>query len=89
MKQNLVLVEWLDATTRHDIALPLEEAIKEEPIKAKTVGWILYKDDKKAIICNFLFASDSSFIETGYKTIHIIPSPSIISIKRLKVVKRK
>lgn len=87
MKQNLVLVEWLDSITRHDIAVSLSEAIKEEPVKAKTVGWVLHQDEKKTILCNFLFASDSPDIETGYKTIHTIPTSSIIRIRRLEVVK--
>ena len=83
---GIVWVEWVDSTTRHDVALPFDEAVKEKPVKAQTVGWLLSKDSEKLVLCSFLFPA-SEGLETGFKTIHIIPASSIIRIRDLEMGK--
>ncbi len=84
---ELVLVEWLDATTRNDVAVSFEEAIAEEPVKAKTIGQLLYKDEKKVVLSSFLFVPEMEGMLTGYKIIHVIPASVVKKIERLKAVK--
>lgn len=85
-KLQLVLVEWLDSTTRHDVAVPFEEAIEEEPVEARTTGWLLLKDGHKVVLCNFVFVPQNEGMVNGYKSIHIIPAKSVKKITKLKEV---
>jgi len=83
---ELYLVKWFDSVTRHDISLPFELAVEQEPVLACVVGWLLKKTKKKIVLCSFVFDSNKEGIEPGYKTIHTIPRSVVVEMKKLKVV---
>ena len=75
-KIDLVKIEWVDATTRHDISMTVEDAIKEELVNAETIGYLLYQDKEKTIISPFVFINNEE-LEMYPKTINVIPTKCI------------
>ena len=72
----LVIVTWVDASTQSGWT-DLHE-IKANPVKVKTVGWLLSETDQ----CVTLFSSFTQDQAAGEVT--TIPAPWVTSIKRLR-----
>ena len=55
---KLVVVEWVDITS-HSNNIPVEDAIKEEPSFAKSVGWLFSKTKKYIKLSPMVFSDGS------------------------------
>ena len=71
MNCDIVKIDWIDATTVHDVSYQIEDVKKFELVKGTTIGYLVHKDTKKIIICSMVFE------EVGLKTIHIIPKSCV------------
>lgn len=77
MTHPIVLIEWMDI---HNPPCSWEEkdyAIKHEPMMCKSVGFLLFRGEKKVITAQNM-SEDGDF-----NTIEVIPAGCIKSIKRL------
>jgi len=81
---KIVLVEWEDATTIHDVSMSYEEAIQEKLVNVNSVGYLLKEYKDRIIISSFAFM-DNENMDLYPKTLHIIPKKSIKNMFELKL----
>jgi hypothetical protein len=78
---QLVMVEWLDATTQNGWS-PAED--RREPERCLTVGWLL-RDDEIAISIAASLGFDDDGEINGVNAVTTIPHGMVHRIKKVKV----
>lgn len=88
-KTELVEVIWEDARTLSGTSD--YTGIKENGLlQARTIGYLVYEDDKRITICGFLFPDEDRDLcnplqITAFRDVHMIPKSCIKVIKVLKI----
>jgi len=88
-KTDLIKVVWEDARTLQGTSDYI--GIKENGLlEAKTIGYLVYEDDKRIAICGFLFPDQNHSLQdpiqnTAFRDVHMIPKGWIKHVAVLKI----
>jgi len=88
-RAELVEVVWEDARTLSGTSDYI--GIKENGlVSARTIGYLVYEDEKRISICGFLFPDEHHSLQdpiqtTAFRDVHIIPKNCIKVVKILNI----
>ena len=88
-KTELVEVIWEDARTLSGTS-GYQEIKDNGLLFARTIGYLVYEDDKRIAICGFLFPDEHLDLcdpqqNTAFRDVHMIPKRWIKVVKVLKI----
>ncbi|KKN29825.1 hypothetical protein LCGC14_0839930 [marine sediment metagenome] len=75
-----IAVDWIDTAVLTIEQMTQEQASKETPKQARTLGWLLKEDDTKIVLASTRFEDEQEFY---YRDIMIIPSQSVLGMALL------